>query len=169
MHTLLCFAILGSGGFGYYLQNDPPGKNDLIVHEFFALVNGNYNEDGDGEMNYEFDLDLSASWKTLATEFVECTDEKTKQSLKNVQDKAQNEEVVEKGVLTRNQELTRTMNRPDTVLKRQRLNRQDLNACLKAEDQTRKEDDEMWLKVRCASFIYHHLSSLLITCLFVYQ
>ena len=79
--------------------------------------------------------------------------EQVKTIIKNVQDKAQSEEVVEKGVLTRNQALTRTMNRPNTVLKRQRLNRQDLNACLKAEDQKRKEDAEMWLKVRCASFM----------------
>jgi len=66
-----------------------------------------------------------------------------------MQDKAQNVEVVEKGVIIRNQALTRTMNRPDTVLKR----RIRLNASLKAEDQKRKEDAEMRLKICGASFM----------------
>ncbi len=49
-------------------------KNDLIVHDYFALVHGNYNADGDGEMHYEHDMDLAATWKQLATEYAECTE-----------------------------------------------------------------------------------------------
>ena len=169
----MCLTSTGSGGFGYYLRNDPPGKNDLIVHDYFALVHGNYNADGDGEMHYEHDMDLAATWKQLATEYVECTEQRSTQTLKKVQEQARNDEVVLKGVLTRNQALTRTINRPGLVSKRQRMNRVDMTVCLQSEDLKRKQEAEKWLQVCVAcflflaicSFSYRHLSSL---CIFIF-
>jgi hypothetical protein len=133
---------------GYYLRNDPPGSNDLIVHEYFALVQGNYSPDEEGEFHYDYDLELAATWKKLATEYVESTEQKSTQTLKKVQEQAKNDELVMKGVLTRNQALTRTVNRPpDASAKRPRLSRVNLSSCLQVEDQKRKDDAEKWLKV----------------------
>ncbi len=68
INVTMCLHTLGSDGFGYYLQNDPSGKkNDLVVHNFFALVQGNYDEDEEGVVNFVFDLELAATWKKLAT------------------------------------------------------------------------------------------------------
>jgi hypothetical protein len=142
-----CLTWIGSGGLGYYLRNDPPGKDDLIVHEYFALVNGNYDEDSEGEVHFVFDMELAASWKQLATEYLESTEQRSTQTLKKVQEQAKNDELIAKGVLTRTQALTRTINREGSIPKRQKLNRVDLNSCLRTEDQKRKDDAEKWLQV----------------------
>ena len=74
------FVSSGSGGIAYYLKNDPPGKDDLTVHEYFALVDGNYDPDKDGEVNYGYDEDLAASWIKLANEMLECSEQKSTQA-----------------------------------------------------------------------------------------
>jgi hypothetical protein len=156
MFIILSFS--GSGGMGYFLGKDPPGKNDLIVHEYFALVHGNYTSDESGEVQYDYDHDLAASWKQITTEFAESTEQRSTQNLKKVQEQAKIDEVVTKGVLSRNQVVTRTMNRPPGALpKRQKLNRVNLSSCLQTEDQLRKDDAEKWLLVRVVSFNTHFL------------
>jgi hypothetical protein len=47
---------------GYYLRNNPYGKDDLIVHEYFSMVHGNYNPDESGEVQYGYDVELAANW-----------------------------------------------------------------------------------------------------------
>ncbi len=148
----------GSGGIGYFLEKDPPGKNDLIVHEYFALVHGNYTPDESGDVQYDYDLDLAASWQQITTEYVESTEQRSTQTLKKVQEQAKIDEVVTKGVLSRNQAVTRTMNRPPGALpKRQKLNRVDLSSCLQTQDKIRKDDAEKWLLVRVVSCKTHFL------------
>ena len=137
----------GSGGIGYYLRNDPPGKDDLIIHEYFALVHGDYGPDKDGEVNYHYDEDLAATWIKIATELSECSEQKSTQAQKKELEQVKSAELVTKGVLSRNQAITRTINLPESMLKRTRPNRMDLGDCLKSDEQKRKEDAERWLKV----------------------
>ena len=101
------------------------------------------------------DLDLAAIWKKLAAEYAESMEQKSTQSLKTNQDQAKNDEIVMKGVLTRNQALTRTVNRPPgSSSKRERMSRVNLSSCLQIEDQKRKDDAEKWLKV-CIVALLH--------------
>jgi len=64
-----------------------------------------------------------------------------------VLEQAKSAELVTKGVLSRNQALTRTINRPDSLLKRNRLNKTDLGECLKSQDHEKKQEAEKWLQV----------------------
>ena len=94
-------------------------------------------------------MDLAATWQKLSAEYAECNEHKSTQAQKKVVEQAKDAELVTKGVLTRNQALTRTINRPDVQLKRNRMNRADLNDCLKSRDQERKDDAQKWLLVCC--------------------
>jgi len=84
----------------YYLKNDPPGVDDLIVHEYFALVNGAYSPNDDGDIVYEFDKDLADTWKRIATEFNELMELKSSKSQKRVSETNKTASIIEKRVIT---------------------------------------------------------------------
>jgi hypothetical protein len=77
---------------------------------------------------------------------------KSSKSQKRAADTNQTASVIEKGVLSRNQVVTRTINRPVQERKRPKLSKTNLNALLISEDQQMKDDAEQWLKL-CYAFV----------------
>jgi hypothetical protein len=96
---------------------------------------------------YEFDKDLADTWKRIATEFNELMELKSSKSQKRVSENNKTASIIEEVGITRNQALTRTLNRPAEERKRPRLSRTNLNALLLSEDQERKDEAQTWLEV----------------------